>query len=192
MRAYRHNNLVYIPVSKNASTSFSVLFGDVLLWTSILTENIDWDNDIVFSHIQNPYERHIKGTLQFLRQYNLLDIITDPKFAFLISSACFDQHTYPLCYMFGDRVNHIHWIPLDHPYYSADCLTLNFLKNNNINIDANDIPHHNSYNSIDIDKLKNIHSTSESRDRLMFLLDNDSIIYNKSIDNLYIPLDSDK
>jgi hypothetical protein len=181
MLALRYKNLVYIPVSKNASTSFTFLFEKTLHWSRILTENIDWENDIVFAHIQNPYNRHIKGTFQFLQQNNLLNIIDDPKFAFLVSSACFDQHSYPLSYMFNNHVNQIQWIPLDHPAHSCNCLTVQFLKNNNFLLDETNIPFDNKSNSLILNKLKDIYKSNDAFSRLFFLLDDDMIIYNQAI-----------
>lgn len=78
MRAYQHQNLVYIPVYKNAATSHERLFGHKLNWKIILSENIDWHNSKVFSYISSPYHRHLRGTLEFLMKYNLESIIDDP------------------------------------------------------------------------------------------------------------------
>lgn len=187
MKAYRYKQLVYIPIYKNAATSHELLFGKILNWSSFLTEDINWDNDIVFAHISNPYTRHLRGTAQFLIQHKLESIIDDPRFEKLLSSGYFDHHSYPLSLMFGDKVNNINWIPLDHPTISGNTLTSSFLQEHGITISKDDIPIENQ-SSVDkknmlnqIEQLAKKHNFTA--DGLFFMLDNDQVLYNRVISN---------
>ena len=71
MEAFRYNNLVYIPITKHASTSYRHLFRDVLHWQEIQSDEINWTVDHVFAHLLHPYTRHLKGITECILKYNL-------------------------------------------------------------------------------------------------------------------------
>jgi hypothetical protein len=188
MRAYRNGHLVYIPIYKNAATSYEILFGKILNWEIILTETIDWDNDTVFAHITHPYTRHLKGTIQFLYQHNLTSVIDDPRFNRFLISGYFDHHSYPLTQMFGDKVWKINWLPLDHPTISGDTITCCFLNKQGVEISEHLTPYKNigglAKKSL-LDRIKILcEENDHTNDGLFFLLDNDLGLYNHVLNNL--------
>jgi hypothetical protein len=188
MKAYRYKQLVYIPIYKNAATSHEVLFGKILNWETILTEHIDWSNNLVFSHISHPYHRHLRGTVEFLLKNNLTSVIGDPIFEKFLISGYFDQHTYPLTYMFGDKVNQINWLPIDHPTQFSNFITCAFLKKHGVDIDQDQIPHFNISDTSKKELLNRIKQIAESNDYtnhgLYFLLDDDLCLYNRVLNNI--------
>ena len=188
MRAYCFEHLVYIPIYKNAATSYEMLFGNLLNWSPILSENIDWTNHTVFAHISNPYIRHLKGTTQFLFDNNLTSVIDDPRFEKFLSSGYFDHHSYPLTLMFGKNITKIKWLPLDHPTIQGNTITCSFLNEHGIPITEDQIPFMNT----SVPEQKNIldriikicernHYMSNG---LFFILDDDQVLYNKVINNI--------
>ena len=160
MQALRYQHLVYIPITKHASTTYQEFFRNRLGWQSITVRDINWGKDHVFAHIINPLDRHIKGTAEFLWQHYLEDLIDDPKFCKLLSTAVFDLHSYPLVALFGiERMYQIDWLMLDHPRVPGNKVTSRFLQNQGINVQAEDIPKINfsrRKKRIFIDKLKQI------------------------------------
>jgi hypothetical protein len=190
MRAYRYGHLVYIPIYKNAATSYEILFGTILNWKIILTETIDWNEDNVFAHITHPYTRHLKGTTQFLWQHELTSVIDDPRFNRFLISGYFDHHSYPLTQMFGDKIWKINWLPLDHPTISGDTITCSFLKNQGIDLFENQIPHANvsvPEKKLLFDRIKTLcEKTNYTNDGLFFLLDDDLLLYKHVLNNLII------
>lgn len=187
MKAYRHNNLVYIPITKHASTSYSYFFEQILNWEEIEFRNINWDTDKVFSHIINPRERHFKGTVEAISILGLEYLLDDPGFCNLLQSAVLDIHSYPLSVTFGDRVNQIDWIPLDHPNISGDQITKKFLNDHGINVDHIDIP---KINIADpnkkrlTNKIRTIISRQQIDHRLTYFYNLDYVLYYSVNENL--------
>ena len=181
MRAYRYQNLIYIPIYKNAASSHEKFFGQILNWEVILSENIDWNNDKVFSHISNPYHRHLRGTAEFLFKFNLESIVDEPRLEPIVSSAYFDQHCYPLHMMFGEKIKKITWLPIDHPQIPSNVITGTFLKNQGLHIDKSHIPYLNKSNDKKLqmlDRLKQIGEKNNYKNEgLYFILDDDEILY---------------
>jgi hypothetical protein len=181
MKAYRHDNLIYIPITKQASTTYTYLFANKLKWEEIQTDIINWDNDVVFAHLIHPYERHLKGTAEALIKYDLLDLLDNPKFSLLWDTAVFDLHSYPLFISFGDNINKINWILLDHPTISGNDLTVNFLNNHRVDISKNDILILNKSDNKRkrlIEKLKQLRQ-GHKLGSLTYFYDNDIVLYNK-------------
>jgi len=189
MKAYRYNDLVYIPIYKNAATTYTILF-ESMNWQPMLSEHIDWDSHTVFAHITDPYQRHLKGTTQFLFQYDLESLVHDQRFNRLLAAGFFDQHTYPLSVMFGDRMNKINWLPIDSERMDGNTVTSKFLKQHGIDVAPAQIPQLNPSGPNKKNLLKQIQKIAEEldykNDGLFFLLDNDNIVYKQSINNLYL------
>jgi hypothetical protein len=181
--AYRCNNLVYIPITKHASTSYTALFKDNLKWQEMQTDSIDWTNDHVFAHIIHPYERHLKGTAQALTRYQLIDFVDDPKFVKLFTTAIFDLHAYPLSSGFNiDQLYKIDWIPLDHALVSGNKLTCKFLFDQGIIISEQDIPmdHVASDQKKElVSKLRELQKTNTLVGELTHFYDIDVVLWNK-------------
>ncbi len=185
MICFRFKNLVYIPTFKNASSTYSKFFSN-LGWTPGAVDFLDWDGDIIFSHISDPYNRHIKGIVEFLKIKNLIECVDDPKFLTLVSHGFFDQHSYPLHMMLGEKVNKIYWIPIDHPGASSQELTCKFLKKHNVSVDqttiidehvTTDLQTHNARQKI----LHQCQQANFRNNQQFFALDFDNLIYQSCV-----------
>lgn len=187
MRIYRKDNLVYIPISKNASSTYLHVFKNVLKWESDLSENIDWDTNVVFSHISNPYTRHLRGTTQFIHQNNIASILDDERFAIVVANGFFDHHSIPLSALFGVLKEKITWIPIDQPGVSGDTMTCAFLEIHGYHLNESSIPNLNQSTldkKIIQTKLENIfNSLKDKHFGLWHLLDDDWVLYLKSLEN---------
>ena len=188
MEAFRFDNLVYIPFTKHASTSYTNLFRDQLAWTVTQTDYIDWDKDVVFAHILNPNTRHLKGITECLVKYNLFDLVDDDRFLKLLSTAVFDLHSYPLTVALGDDAYKIEWLMLDHPDYSADYITTKFLKAHGIDTSNLSIPKlyetpKNSSKKILLDKISKIRDDASLTGTLAYFYERDILLYARVWEN---------
>jgi hypothetical protein len=180
---YRHKNLVYIPITKHASSTYTDLFQNKLGWEKTQSNFIDWDKDHVFSHIIHPYERHLKGTVEAIIKYGIRELVDHPKFSKLLTTAVFDLHSYPLTCTFGiERMFKIDWLLLDHPKYSGNAITAKFLQSNGIDISESDIPNiHESdgYKKKLTERIRQIREESDVTGTLTYFYENDVVIYSK-------------
>ena len=182
MEALCRDNLVYVPITKNASTSYTHFFKNLLGWGSIQTDSIDWDKQHVFAHIMHPYKRHLKGTVQALYQYDLFDIVDDPRFLKLLGTAVFDLHSYPLSTVFAEKMMLIDWIMLDHPHVSSERCVKKLLQEHGIHIDENAIPGMNTSNNFFKKvsaKIENIRDQNDLSGTLTYFYDQDVYWYSQ-------------
>jgi hypothetical protein len=183
MIAYRHNQLVYVPITKHASTTYTELFQNRLGWQQVQTESIDWTKDHVFAHIVNPYERHLKGTIEALRKYHILDIVDDPRFVKLLTTAVFDLHSYPLSATFGiERMWAIDWLMLDHPKWPGNKITSCFLQQHGVDVSEDDIPRLNKSSGGEkelIDRIRTVRDELGNSGELTYFYENDVNIYDR-------------
>lgn len=113
IEVYRYKNHVYMPVLKNASSTYIKFFKNSGWETCKVKDIIDDSNLNLFGHIQNPDIRHTKGIAETLNLRNVTELLFLKKVATLLSSGIFDLHTFPLDFIYGDLVSKIHWIPMD-------------------------------------------------------------------------------
>jgi len=190
MRGYRKNNLVFVPVYKNAATTYEYFFGTKLKWEPILTEDINWQEDIVFGYISDPIKRHIKGTVEFLTVQNLQHLVDHKDFLPIFVNGFFDHHSMPISLMFGDKKNLIHWIPVDHPKFTSEELTGKFLESNGVLIDVSKITRYHSSppekKELELKLIQTFNSIGYTPGNFgfYFLLDDDIILYNKVMQSL--------
>ena len=180
MDAYRFNNLVYIPITKHASSSYIELFRNQLNWEPIQTDEIDWANNHVFSHLLHPYTRHLKGITECIQKYDLTELLDNKKFLKLLGTAVFDLHSYPLSTVFGDQLYKIDWLLLDHYEVSGDHLTVKFLEYHNIKINEEDIPKlHTRSKELShvLDKISKIRDQNDLTGTLTYFYDQDVVLY---------------
>lgn len=186
MLCLRSKNLVYVPIPKIASTSYTHIFRDVLGWEPDQFDRIDWSNDKVFAHIMDPIVRHAKGTTQCLRKHSILDIVEDPRFQKILATCVFDLHSYPIVNCFGiDNCHKIDWIPIDYSDVDGGQLTNKFLKYHGVDVDVTVYPALNlsigvtaSYTRKKIVELQKTHDVENT---LSYFYDQDIVLYNKII-----------
>jgi len=134
MEVLRKDNLVYLPVPKNASTMFIHTF-EADGWSRTKIEDIH--NDVsFFGHVQDPHVRHTKGVIEFLSMQGILDDVDLEKFALLLTHGIYDVHTYPISMLYPNLYEKAHWIPLDlhKDRFDANILTSYFLQKNGMKL----------------------------------------------------------
>lgn len=136
MEFLRYKNLVYIAILKNASRFYINFFKLQLGWENINIEDIDWDRDVVFAHISNPMDRHVKGIVQVAQPFVSIirRLINSDEFSEILGFSIVDAHSMPVCIMLGHHAEKIDWIPLDEEIPS-EYLTVKFLEQYNIIVD---------------------------------------------------------
>ena len=119
----------YIPIHKNASTTFNRAFQQAG-WKRIDSKMPD---DIkYFSHIQNPWNRYCKGMAQLAWNENerSFEHVLRNKF---FKTALFNPHIMPISLMYPDVCDKIEFILLDGLENPND-LTTNWLQDNDIDV----------------------------------------------------------
>lgn len=122
--------IAYFPVNKNASTTYGTFFKS-LGWASVSAEKKIFDEFTVFSHIQHPWTRYVKGICQLAHyEYhkNYQGALRDPKF----KKHFIDPHLLPISVL-TPYYNQIHFIPIDTNLNSIK-LTNDFLEMHNSDI----------------------------------------------------------
>lgn len=120
--------VAYFPVNKNASSTYGTFFKS-LGWIDINPEKKIFDEFTVFSHIQHPWTRYIKGVCQLAHyEYhkNHQGALRDAKF----SKYLIDPHLLPISAL-TPYYEQIHFIPIDINVNSVK-LTNDFLEKHNI------------------------------------------------------------
>lgn len=180
MEAWRSNNLVYIPITKNASITYRNLFKN-LGWQEFQSDQINWDVDHVFAHLQDPYERHLKGITECLEKYNLFELVDNDNFLKLLGTAVFDLHSYPLAVAFGENFYKVDWILLDHPSYNPDDITKKFLAEHGIIV--NDIPRLHQTTDVNkqnlLERIRKIRDGNKLTGTLTYFYEQDIVLYDK-------------
>jgi hypothetical protein len=108
-------------------------------WNKITTQDINWIEDCVFSHIRDPIVKHRKGIAEFFfYNKNLLplstDIINNKLWVIALSSAtCLDHHSESIYNMLGKNAELINWIPID-TGVDHKSTTFNILESRGVNV----------------------------------------------------------
>ncbi len=185
MEFLRHDNLVYIATLKNASRFYINFFKLQLGWENINIEDIDWDRNIVFAHISDPMERHVKGIVQASKPYASLikKLIDHPELSDILGYSIVDAHSMPLCITLGHHAEKIEWIPLDEGIQS-EYLTIKFLEQHNIIVEPPTEPERfrNSHFLVDKslrNKVRNIIEQNKENPTLDLFYKQDILLYNK-------------
>ena len=106
--------LVYLRTLKCASTFFWTSFSR-FGWVEIAFDQINWQQQRVFSHIIDPDLRRIKGVAEFVWMNHAQDqLATDPAYqTFIQQTPALDAHTVSHYENFQDHCDQIDWIPID-------------------------------------------------------------------------------
>lgn len=195
MEAYRSGHLVYLPIAKNASSTYKYVFHEELGWEKTTCDLIDWNSDKVFGHYQHPYHRHTKGLAEAMYRYGFQDLVNDIRLRRLMATAVFDVHSYPIVPTLGhDWAYKIDWILLDHPcakedpMATSDSLTNKFLKYHGVNIDVTHYKrkYTSSRQKLALERqLVKIREEWDMEDTLTHFYDHDVVLWNEINDQTY-------
>jgi hypothetical protein len=124
--------LVYWVHSKCACRFYRNIFKR-LHWTQSTTADIDWENQIVFSHIRDPLIKQRIGIIEWFYANNceklLKDNFEDENFFQLLSEIIYiDHHSMSIYEHLGNQSQKIKWIPIDQPNINHVQLTLDLIK----------------------------------------------------------------
>jgi len=178
VRVYK--KIAYLPINKNASSTFSQVLSPERGWEKTQLDMLD-DSYEIFSHFREPIERHFKGTAEFLIQQNLTHLVDDPDWQKIWIRAVMDRHSYLLVWSVGTRVNKIHWIPI-HESLPTNLLTHKYLLARGIDMGLLDCKWINKTSGIKYQlylKLKSLHQTMDNSNHLCFFYDEDIVLWNK-------------
>ena len=109
-----NSNLFYFIHSKCASRLHDELMHK-LQWRHTDVSEINWDTDIVVSHIRDPLVKHRKGIVEAIVVYaDILPNLTHPKMIELLANiTSIDHHTYTIEQQLGANALKVRWIPID-------------------------------------------------------------------------------
>lgn len=188
---YRYNNYVYLPVLKNASTTYTTFFQEAGWEETPLLSVKDNLELHFFGHIQNPDIRYIKGVVEYI-QSNQINYRANKNLAKLLFSGIYDFHTAPLSLMYTTLIYKTHWIPMDLVFnnkaISCNNLTNLYFKNNNLPFRIKDLHNLHISNSIQKQKQESVKKFREKHASkisgfLFDLLKVDRQLWNESLEN---------
>lgn len=82
-------------------------------WQMIPYDYVDWDRHFVWSTIMDPYHRYCRGLKEDLKGLGSIDHWLSLPDAFWQGLAWVGAHSMPMGYVFGDKIDQIHWVPID-------------------------------------------------------------------------------
>ena len=135
MDVWVSGKLAYVPIAKNASTTFTVMCQN-LGWHRMWLKELGGKYRM-FGHFQHPLERHIKGTAMFLKNQGLTHMLDDYHWQKIWSRAVMDLHSYPVTWSLGRKAFKMDWIPIL-PGSDVTNATRQYLANHKIKV--GDIP----------------------------------------------------
>jgi len=178
---YPYKPVAYLPITKNASSTFTSFFKS-RNWKLQQLDQLD-DSYQIFGHFRDPIERHFKGTAEFLVQQNLTHMVHDADWQKIWMSAVMDMHSYPITWALGPRANQIHWIPISQQI-PTNYLTHRYLLEQQM--DINNMLNIKYSNESSIEKqliyleLRKLHN-QVPYNQLAFFYDSDIVLWNKII-----------
>lgn len=176
---YPYKSVAYLPLTKNASTTFTSVFKS-RGWKLQQLDQLD-DSYQVFGHFRDPIDRHFKGTVEFLIKQNLTYLIDDPDWQKIWVRSVMDLHSYPLTWTLGSHVSKIHWIPI-HKSLPTNLLTHKYLMARGIDMGLLNciwINESSNFKKHLYFKLKSLHETIDESNHLCFFYDQDIVLWNK-------------
>ena len=156
-------------------------------WQPIAFDDLDWDNTFVFSHIKEPIRRRHKGvaewmwqrgiTAQSMREHNM--------FAFL-EAPFFDFHSLPICLLWQNKIDQIHWIPTDIKKFNHETYTQQMCNSFDCELDyevPEDVRHESSEEQIQLYNMIKLHweSSCQYSDVVSAFFQDDVKLYENTI-----------
>ena len=132
MDVWTNNQLGYVPITKNASTTWVSVFKQ-LGWQRTQLDQLDATIPI-FGHLRDPIQRHFAGTAEFLMQNHIPHLVDDPVWQQVWARSVMDMHSYPVTWAMGKHAQRCHWIPMHHRL-DTDGMTRRYLATHHIHID---------------------------------------------------------
>lgn len=123
---------MYFVHSKCACSFYKQLFAK-LYWQESTSVDIDWELDIVFSHIRDPLEKHRIGIIEWFYFNNAQQILennaTDTSFFLMLSRIAYlDHHSLSIYEHLGENSDLVNWIPIDQPEVDHTQHTINLIE----------------------------------------------------------------
>lgn len=144
---YSYNNFTWLPMPKNASTSFEYYFAENK-WEA--SKDINYNNNTVFfAFIQDPYNRHTAGIVEDLGMAGKISLLDDNYIGAILSTGVIGSHSMPLNFNQELKIiEKIIWIPMDldhlHPKLEFSNLLNKFFSENHLPLEYNNsYPRHN-------------------------------------------------
>jgi hypothetical protein len=162
---YQHQNLIFVPVLKCASSYYREHFGNQFNWQSTSLHSATSNSKLV-GVLMEPTTRWLKGITEWLWTSNLTDAKFIENIVFSKTSPMIapDAHTQSYHEMFGPWLSKIHWIPMDWVGKNqTKQQLLNFFQQHGcqtpLNFDHN-LVHQSSSKKLELfEKVKSIHHT---------------------------------
>jgi hypothetical protein len=130
-------NVVYVRNDKCASTFFTNMFV-ANGWKNEPAHNLDWKKDFVFGFIMDPYVRHVKGLVEDAVQMGVEKImLTNLGIKFWQNLPWIGSHSMPMSVKFGEKFQHINWIPIDIGLTSTEKIVDRLLAPYNLKVNWN-------------------------------------------------------
>jgi hypothetical protein len=179
MKVLVYNNLGYLPITKNASTTFTNFFRD-RGWQECQLDQIP-DSVKIFGHFQDPINRHFKGVAEFLYQNSMTHLVDDPSWQKIFTHSVMDIHSMPISWALGDRVHRIKWIPI-HRSINTGLLTQRWLEAQDFVCDMESVVWGNQSGDDKLclhHHLRHLYQTQPNNGSLTYFYDYDIVIWNK-------------
>ena len=135
MYVLKHQNLAYLPIPKNGSTTYTAFFKS-MGWEDGHCEHLP-ASCTIFSHIQSPVIRHFKGTAEYIVQNNLEHLVDNADWIKVWHTAVMDLHSYPITWALGKEMcDRIFWLPLSDDYECNNRMLIEWLTSNSVDVTA--------------------------------------------------------
>lgn len=178
MEVWTNGTLAYLPIPKNASTTFTKYFKGAG-WQCTQLDLLDYDVKI-FGHFQDPIKRHFKGTAEFLIQSKFEHLIDNPTWQKIFVHSVMDMHSMPITWAVGTRHNQIKWIPINRQTPTV-LLTQKWLRAQGFSCDLENMAWYNQSTNHKLSlyyKLQSMHSTIANNGSLSYFYNNDIVLWN--------------
>jgi hypothetical protein len=132
---YSYDNFTWLPMPKNASTSFEYYFAENK-WEA--SNDVKYKNNTVFfAFIQDPYNRHTAGIVEDLGMAGKISLLDDNYIRTILSTGVIGKHSMPLNFIQElEIIEKIIWIPIDlaylHPKLEFSILLNQFFSENHL------------------------------------------------------------
>jgi len=137
MYFYHTDKLAWIPISKNACTSWQYEFEN-LGWTrdDLYNPTCYLDQFTWFAFLREPDSRHTMGVVEYLLKTDQAHLLDDPRCNRLLVGVAFDEHTYSVARLIPQWIlDRMIFFILDQVYYDYEILVKRFLRDHGVILD---------------------------------------------------------